>query len=85
MEWQPRYVVKAAPGHQEGLGHDFLGQIRAHTALGEVTHAQVVGAVQRGEALRVVASVGPDRHWGDPGRDRLFGTHITLITSAPTN
>jgi hypothetical protein len=44
-----------------------------------------VRAVQRGEALRVVASVGPDRHWGDPVRDRLFGTYITLITSAATN
>jgi hypothetical protein len=62
-----------------------LSQVRPHTALGEVTHAHVVLAVQRGEALRVVSSVDPGGHRGVPVRDRLFGTHITLITSAPMN
>ena len=80
-----RYVVKAAPRHQEGLGHDLLGQVRPHTALGEVTHTRVVLAVQRGEALRVVGNGVLDRHPGDPARGWLFGTDITLITSVPTN
>ena len=80
-----RDVVEPAPRHQERLGHDLLGQVRAHTALGKITDAPVVLAIQGGEALRLVFSVGPDRQRGDPVRDRLFGTDITLITSVQPN
>jgi len=80
-----RDVVQAAPRHQECLGHDLLGQVGTHTTLDEVTHTPVVFAVEGGEALRVIASLTPDRHRGNPVRDRLFGTVITLITSALTN
>jgi len=80
-----RDVVQAAPRHQECLGHDLLGQVGTHTTLDEVTHTPVVFAVEGGEALRVIASLTPDRHRGNPVRDRLFGTVITLITSVQPN
>ena len=41
--------------------------------------------VEGREALRIAWSVVPDRHPGDPERDRLFGTDITLITSVAPN
>jgi hypothetical protein len=45
----------------------------------------LVLAVEGGKTLRIAWNVGPDRHPGDPGRDGLFGTGITLITSVAPN
>jgi hypothetical protein len=62
--WRRGYrdIVDSAPGHQKGLGHDFLSQILSDAPAGKIANQRMLFRVQRREALRVIGVLTRGSH-----------------------